>query len=74
MLIFSSDFFYVAGDLQLLAYKAACASHMYGQEFHYVVKAHSHLEKENDRNLLSFLDLQRQISIGLHQKFQQKAK
>ncbi|GAY59701.1 hypothetical protein CUMW_196550 [Citrus unshiu] len=39
------------GDLQLLTYKAACASHMYGQEFHYVVKAYTSLQDENDRDL-----------------------
>lgn len=44
------------GNLQLLTYKAACASYMYGQEFSYVVKAYSHLQKENDNDLLLFLD------------------
>lgn len=29
----------MTGDLELLTYKAASASHMYGPEFEYVVKA-----------------------------------
>ncbi|XP_027342750.1 uncharacterized protein LOC113855340 [Abrus precatorius] len=61
-----------AGDLQLLAYKAACASYMYGQEFSYVAKAYSHLEKENDKELLLFLDEHRGNSYGIYQKFQKK--
>ncbi|KAI4322983.1 hypothetical protein L6164_022628 [Bauhinia variegata] len=61
-----------AGDLQLLTYKAACASHMYGQEFDYVVKAHSRLEKANDRDLLLSLDMHRRNSFGFYQKFLQR--
>ena len=37
---------YGTGDLQLLTYKAACASYMYGQEFNYVAKAYFYLEKK----------------------------
>ncbi|KAJ7981793.1 TAF RNA polymerase I subunit A [Quillaja saponaria] len=55
-----------AGDLQLLTYKAACASHMYGEEFDYVVKAYSHVKKENDRELLLFLEMHMQNSIGFY--------
>ncbi|XP_061358213.1 uncharacterized protein LOC133302456 isoform X2 [Gastrolobium bilobum] len=62
-----------AGDLQLLAYKAACASYMYGQEFSYVAKAYSHLEKENDKDLLLFLDEHKKKSFGFYKKFQKKA-
>ncbi|KAK9988882.1 hypothetical protein SO802_029121 [Lithocarpus litseifolius] len=55
-----------AGDLQLLAYKAACASHMYGEEFNYVVEAHNCLGKENDRDLLLFLQTHMENSIGIY--------
>ncbi|KAL5132504.1 hypothetical protein HKD37_12G035161 [Glycine soja] len=60
------------GDLQLLTYKAACASYMYGREFSYVAKAYSHLEKEDDKELLLFLDEHRGNSFGIYQKFQKK--
>ncbi|KAK7244219.1 hypothetical protein RIF29_39038 [Crotalaria pallida] len=60
------------GDLQLLTYKAACASYMYGQTFNYVVKAYSHIEKENDKNLLLFLDEHRRNSFGFYQQLQKK--
>ncbi|KAL5853904.1 hypothetical protein ACOSQ3_009022 [Xanthoceras sorbifolium] len=46
-----------AGDIQLLTYKAACACHMYGQEFDYFVKAYTYLEKVNIREDL-FMNLQ----------------
>lgn len=56
------------GDLQLLTWKAACASYMYGQEFSYVVKAYSHLQKENDNDLLRFLDEHKRNSYGIYNK------
>ncbi|KAL5542750.1 hypothetical protein UlMin_010460 [Ulmus minor] len=59
-----------AGDLQLLTYKAACASHIYGQQFDYVVEAYSRLEKENESELLSFLKLNIQRSMQLYTSFQ----
>ncbi|XP_028755527.1 uncharacterized protein LOC114742677 [Neltuma alba] len=55
-----------AGDLQLLTYKAACASYIYGREFPYVVKAHSHLEEQNEKDLLSLLDNHRYSSYGFY--------
>ncbi|KAK4563662.1 hypothetical protein RGQ29_005990 [Quercus rubra] len=58
-----------AGDLQLLTYKAACASHMYGEEFNYVVEAHNCLGKENDRDLLLFLQTHMENSIGIYTNF-----
>ncbi|XP_017424807.2 uncharacterized protein LOC108333857 [Vigna angularis] len=77
-----------SGDLQLLTCKAACASYMYGREFSYVEKAYSHLEKENDKELLSFLDKHRGKendkellsfldkhrgnSLGIYKKFRKK--
>ncbi|KDP36263.1 hypothetical protein JCGZ_09828 [Jatropha curcas] len=62
-----------AGDLQLLTYKAACASHMYGPEFEYVVKANTFLKNENNRDLLMFLKLHMQNSIGIYLNFKQRS-
>jgi len=45
---------------------------MYGREFSYVAKAYSHLEKEDDKELLLFLDEHRGNSFGIYQKFQKK--
>ncbi|KAL2331387.1 hypothetical protein Fmac_018968 [Flemingia macrophylla] len=61
-----------AGNLQLLAYKAACASYMYGREFSYVVKTYSHLEKENDKELLLFLNEHMGSSFGIYKNFRKK--
>ncbi|KAK4255856.1 hypothetical protein QN277_008795 [Acacia crassicarpa] len=58
-----------AGDLELLTYKAACASYIYGGEFPYVVEAYSHLEKHNEKDLLSFLDNYRHNSNGFYKDF-----
>ncbi|KAF5478612.1 hypothetical protein F2P56_005155 [Juglans regia] len=55
-----------AGDLQLLTYKAACATHLYGQEFKYVVEASNCLEKQNERDLFIFLQNHMQNSIGIY--------
>ncbi|KAK7335107.1 hypothetical protein VNO80_26878 [Phaseolus coccineus] len=61
-----------SGDLQLLTCKAACASYMYGREFSYVEKVFSHLEKENDKELLLFLDEHRGNSLGIYKKIRKK--
>ncbi|XP_045801286.1 uncharacterized protein LOC123895116 [Trifolium pratense] len=61
------------GDLQLLTYKAACALYLYGQEFNYVVKAYSHLKKENDKNLLLFLNEHKRNSYVIYDKNSKKA-
>uniref|UniRef100_A0A7N0ZR57 Uncharacterized protein n=1 Tax=Kalanchoe fedtschenkoi TaxID=63787 RepID=A0A7N0ZR57_KALFE len=53
------------GHLELLAYKAACASHMYGRDFEYVQKAHSFLANEN-KELLQFLQMHLQHSVGFY--------
>ncbi|KAF3440579.1 hypothetical protein FNV43_RR18863 [Rhamnella rubrinervis] len=45
----------LAGDFQLLTYKATCASLMYGEEFDYVLNAKACLEKQNEKDLLLFL-------------------
>lgn len=65
---------FATGDLQLLTYKAACASHMYGQEFEYVVKTYTCLQKANDRDLFMFLQLHLQNSIGLHLNFERRTR
>ncbi|KAL7249633.1 hypothetical protein ACSBR1_011759 [Camellia fascicularis] len=57
-----------AGDLELLTYKAASASRIYGQEFGYVVNACTCLE-ENDRHLFLFLRMHMQNSIGFYSNF-----
>ncbi|KAJ0047237.1 hypothetical protein Pint_04808 [Pistacia integerrima] len=54
-----------AGDLQLLTYKASCASHMYGQKLNYVVKVYAYLEKANDRDLFMFLQTHIHNAISL---------
>ncbi|CAA3005991.1 Mitogen-activated protein kinase kinase 5 [Olea europaea subsp. europaea] len=56
-----------SGDLELLTYKAAAASHLYGREFKFVVKAIECSEKENNVELSSFF-LQRHIlnSVGFY--------
>ncbi|XVF04297.1 hypothetical protein REPUB_Repub05bG0070300 [Reevesia pubescens] len=58
-----------SGVLELLTSKAACASHLYGQECHYVVKVYSYLEEQNDRDLLKFLKIHMQNSIRLNVNF-----
>ncbi|KAG6689209.1 hypothetical protein I3842_11G163400 [Carya illinoinensis] len=45
----------IAADLQLLTYKAVCATHLYGQEFKCVVEAYNCLEKQNERDLFIVL-------------------
>ncbi|KAL3503159.1 hypothetical protein ACH5RR_037608 [Cinchona calisaya] len=55
-----------AGDLQLITYKAAAASHLYGREFRYVVKATEHLEREKNVDLLSFLRTHILNSVGFY--------
>ncbi|XVE50154.1 hypothetical protein DITRI_Ditri01bG0139200 [Diplodiscus trichospermus] len=61
-----------SGALELLTYKAACASHLYGEDFKYVVKVSTHLEEQNARNLLKFLKIHMKNSIRLNVKFQKK--
>ncbi|KAI3427582.1 uncharacterized protein J3R85_009421 [Psidium guajava] len=58
-----------AGNIQLLTYKAACAAHMYGQEFEYVVKVHYSLEEGTNEDLLLFLRTHLRNSIGLQSSF-----
>ncbi|XP_057795913.1 uncharacterized protein LOC131012025 [Salvia miltiorrhiza] len=53
-----------SGDLKLLSYKAAAASHIYGRHFKYVVKTTETLEKQNDMELYSFLQTHLLNSVG----------
>ncbi|KAL2476390.1 hypothetical protein Adt_37126 [Abeliophyllum distichum] len=62
--ILASDI--ASGDLELLTYKAAAASHLYGREFKYVVKATECLEKENNMELYSFLQMHILNSVGFY--------
>ncbi|KAL6283517.1 hypothetical protein ACE6H2_014446 [Prunus campanulata] len=63
-----------AGDLQLLAYKAACAVHMYGPECDYFVDAYACLGKENERDLLMFLQTHVQNSVRIYSNFKQRTR
>ncbi|KAK6132663.1 hypothetical protein DH2020_033615 [Rehmannia glutinosa] len=55
-----------SGDLKLLTYKAAAASHIYGRHFKYVLKATESIEKENDMELYSFLQTHILNSVGFY--------
>lgn len=61
-----------AGKIQLLTYKAACAAHMYGQEFEYVVKVCDSLEEGTNKDLLLFLRTHLRNSVRLQSSFQPK--
>ncbi|KAL7143389.1 hypothetical protein ABFS83_08G187800 [Erythranthe nasuta] len=53
-----------SGDLKLLTYKAAAASHIYGRHFDYVVKATECIEQKNDMELYSLLQTHILNSVG----------
>ncbi|KAL3631447.1 hypothetical protein CASFOL_024431 [Castilleja foliolosa] len=55
-----------SGDLKLVTYKAAAASHIYGRHFSYVVKAIECIEKENDMELCSFLQKHTLNTVGFY--------
>ncbi|XP_022860860.1 uncharacterized protein LOC111381313 isoform X1 [Olea europaea var. sylvestris] len=57
---------FATGDLELLTYKAATASHLYGWEFKFVIKAIEYLEKENIMELYSYLQMHIMNSIGFY--------
>lgn len=61
-----------SGDLELITYKAASASHLYGRDFEYVVKAFNCLEKDRNRDMLSFLQMHMQNSVGFYFNFKKK--
>ncbi|KAG5551300.1 hypothetical protein RHGRI_009648 [Rhododendron griersonianum] len=52
-------------DSELLTYKAASASHMYGPEFEYVVKVYKCLE-DRDNDLFLYLQMHMQNSVGFY--------
>ncbi|XP_056167497.1 uncharacterized protein LOC115663958 [Syzygium oleosum] len=60
-----------AGYIQLLTCKAACAAHMYGQEFEYVVKVYNSLEERTNEDFLLFLRTHLRNSVSLQSSFQQ---
>ncbi|PKI56256.1 hypothetical protein CRG98_023275 [Punica granatum] len=62
------------GDRQLLTNKAACAAHMYGQQFEYVSRTSDVLDQKEDREVSLFLQQHKQNSLGLHLYFQQNPK
>ncbi|KAL3835680.1 hypothetical protein ACJIZ3_010416 [Penstemon smallii] len=55
-----------SGDLELLTYKASSASHLYGRHFRYVLKATECLEKEDNMDLYSILQMHIINSIGFY--------
>lgn len=61
-----------AGDFELVTYKAASASHLYGHENEYVVKASTCLKTGKNRDMFSFLELHMQNSVGFYSKFDKK--
>uniref|UniRef100_A0A803R2S2 Uncharacterized protein n=1 Tax=Cannabis sativa TaxID=3483 RepID=A0A803R2S2_CANSA len=63
-----------AGDLELITYKAASASHMFGPEFAYVTKAYSCLEEKNEIDFLGTLKLHISKSVGVYSSFEQNNK
>ncbi|XP_010519247.1 PREDICTED: uncharacterized protein LOC104798752 isoform X2 [Tarenaya hassleriana] len=52
-----------SGELELMACKGACASHMYGQDFGYVAKVYGLLDKGSHSDLFMFLQNHRLNSI-----------
>lgn len=63
-----------SGDSELLTYKAACASHMYGRDFNYVQNAYSLLEENAETELLQFLQSHMQHSIGFYSNVYKKSR
>ncbi|XP_062093582.1 uncharacterized protein LOC133799581 isoform X2 [Humulus lupulus] len=63
-----------AVDLELLTYKAASASHMFGPRFAYVVDAYSCLEEKNEIDFLFILKLHISKSTGVYSSFEQNNK
>ncbi|KAL1195776.1 hypothetical protein V5N11_002554 [Cardamine amara subsp. amara] len=56
----------VSGDLEMMSYKAACASHIFGREFGYVTKVYGLLENDsNNRVLFNFLRRQTELEQDL---------
>lgn len=62
-----STFIY-ADNLELLTYKASVASYLYGRKFKYAVRATERLEKEDNMELYSFLQLHILNSVGFYSR------
>ncbi|EOA39936.1 hypothetical protein CARUB_v10008627mg [Capsella rubella] len=45
----------VTGDWEMMSYKAACASHIYGRDFGYVTKVYGFLKNSNNVEFFNFL-------------------
>ncbi|CAN0883887.1 hypothetical protein LINGRAHAP2_LOCUS14668 [Linum grandiflorum] len=58
------------GDLERLAYKAACASHLYGRTVRYAVQVYEHMEQDTDSDLTLFLKHHMRYSLALNHHFQ----
>lgn len=54
--------------MQLITYKAAAATHLYGRELKYVSKATESLERENMSEMLSILRMHIKNSVGFYLK------
>ncbi|GAB2211655.1 hypothetical protein Drorol1_Dr00024981 [Drosera rotundifolia] len=54
-----------SGELDLMASKAACASHFYGPEFTYVVQVRDALPEKGDNSTLAFLQMHIANSVVL---------
>ncbi|KAL9270581.1 hypothetical protein AKJ16_DCAP15655 [Drosera capensis] len=54
-----------SGELDLMASKAACASHFYGPEFTYVVQVRGALREKGDNSTLAFLQMHIANSVVL---------
>ncbi|XP_050226265.1 uncharacterized protein LOC126676159 isoform X2 [Mercurialis annua] len=68
--LFASEI--AADKLELVAYKAACAAHMYGPQLEYVVRARSCIKKEDNRDL--FMGLQQHLRhfVGINLHFERR--
>ncbi|XP_010260398.1 PREDICTED: uncharacterized protein LOC104599522 [Nelumbo nucifera] len=54
-------------ELQLIMFKAACASHLYGPKFEYVVSVYTCLDKEENKGRVLFLQKHMMNSFNLHE-------
>ncbi|XP_050218712.1 uncharacterized protein LOC126669311 isoform X2 [Mercurialis annua] len=59
-----------AGNVELVTYKAACAAHMYGPQLEYVVRARACLEKDDNRDLFTVLQLHLHHLVGINLHFE----
>lgn len=62
----------VTGEVQLVTYKAAAATHLYGREVKYVIKTTEYLERENNLDMLFILRGHIQNSVGFYFSLRKK--